>query len=250
MKIKTPSSFNLGSGKHGAVLLLHGFTGSTLEVKKLGRHLAEEGYFVYSPLYSGHGGPAEQLLETSPHRWWLEAVEALKWLREEGYEEITVAGVSLGGLLALRLAAHYPVQAAVSMCAPFHAKNLKELLQRVETYAFRYKQLEGKNEQEISEETQGWNHVFKEFLTELQELLVTSNEEVKQVQVPTLMMQGELDEPVYISSAKEMLAQVASSHKELQLYKRSGHILTIGEEKEVVFKEASHFLSRYHTVKS
>ncbi len=54
VKVSLPEPFFFEAGKR-AVLLLHGFTGSSADVRILGRFLEKEGYTVKAPHYKGHG---------------------------------------------------------------------------------------------------------------------------------------------------------------------------------------------------
>ncbi|MEC0612584.1 carboxylesterase, partial [Bacillus spizizenii] len=54
MKVVTPKPFTFKGGDK-AVLLLHGFTGNTADVRMLGRYLNERGYTCHAPQYEGHG---------------------------------------------------------------------------------------------------------------------------------------------------------------------------------------------------
>src|SRR3954454_17443830 len=97
MKVVAPKAFTLEGGKR-AVLLLHGFTGSTKDVKRLGQYLHKRGYTCHAPMYSGHGVTPEELLLTSPADWWQDVVNGYYHLKNLGYEEIAVAVISLGGV--------------------------------------------------------------------------------------------------------------------------------------------------------
>ena len=55
MKLVAPKSFTFNGGNR-AVLLLHGFTGSTKDVKRLGEYLQKRGFTCHAPMYRGHGG--------------------------------------------------------------------------------------------------------------------------------------------------------------------------------------------------
>ena len=96
------SPFSLGEGED-ACLLLHGLTGSPAEVRPVGEALARSGFLALGPLLPGHG--------TSPHdletvtRFEVEdaAREALLSLR--GARRVYLCGLSMGALLAVRLAA-------------------------------------------------------------------------------------------------------------------------------------------------
>ncbi len=64
-------------------------------------------------------------------------------LRNLGYEEIAVAGVSLGGIFSLRLGEERPTKAIVTMSAPAIAKSPDSLQKRIVDYAINYKKLSG-----------------------------------------------------------------------------------------------------------
>ncbi len=98
-----PSAFHFRAGPIG-VLLIHGFTGAPTEMRPLGEYLAVKGYTVSGPLLPGHGTTPRALM----NRKWSEWAETV----DQTYQELTascdrvfVAGLSLGALLALNLAA-------------------------------------------------------------------------------------------------------------------------------------------------
>src|SRR5689334_23628869 len=95
-----------GFPPRAAVLLLHGFTGSPWEVRPLGDSLAARGYHVYAPLLPGHGTTPEAMLYVTHLDWEREAERGLQALK--GFEHVFVAGLSLGSLLALLVAARFP----------------------------------------------------------------------------------------------------------------------------------------------
>lgn len=97
--------FELGHGED-ACLLLHGFTGSPWEVRPLGEALAARGLYVKAPRLPGHGTTPEAMLEAGHNHWQEAAWEALHSLRD--YRQVFVAGLSMGALLGLRLAAGSP----------------------------------------------------------------------------------------------------------------------------------------------
>lgn len=117
MKMKQPEPF-MFKGDERAVLLLHGFTGHSADVRMLGRFLNSKGYTCYAPIYRGHGKSPEELIEATAEQWWEDVQNAYHYLKGEGYEKIAVAGLSLGGVLALRLACNHPLEAVVTMCSP------------------------------------------------------------------------------------------------------------------------------------
>ena len=94
----------LTGGRRVGVLLSHGFTGSPAAMRPWGEHLAELGYGVTVPLLPGHGTRWQDLNARTWADWYGEIVRAFDALRAE-HDAVVVGGLSMGGALALRLAA-------------------------------------------------------------------------------------------------------------------------------------------------
>lgn len=101
--IKLPKPFFFEAGPR-AVLLLHAYTGSANDVRMLGRYLERAGYTVYAPNFTGHATERfEDILDVGGTTKWLADVqEATNFLKEKGYHQIAVMGLSMGGIMATR----------------------------------------------------------------------------------------------------------------------------------------------------
>ncbi|MEW4370167.1 alpha/beta hydrolase [Paenibacillus kandeliae] len=243
MKMVAPESFTY-IGDQRAVLLLHGYTGSTMHVRRLGRYLHEKGYTCHAPLFAGHGGAPEQLLHTRPAAWWQSVVDGYDLLTSQGYEEIAVAGVSLGGVFTLRTGTLFPVKAVVSMSAPVQEKDTADILKRVLDYARWYESLQTKDESVIAARLEQLAAEPLTHLEQLRQLISSTAARLARISVPALIMQGEQDDELYQQSAKEIYEKIGSAHKELKWYPRSGHILPMDVEQEQVFADIADFLDR------
>ena len=153
MRIAQPKPFFFERGKR-AVLLLHGFTGTSADVRMLGRFLEKEGYTSLAPHYKGHGVPPEELIHTGPEEWWEDVLAGYNQLQEAGYDEIAVAGLSLGGVFSLKLGYNKPVKGIVTMCAPMSMRTTDIMYEGVLKYAREYKKFEGKDEEDIESEVE------------------------------------------------------------------------------------------------
>ena len=96
-----------GAGED-AVLLLHGLTGAPIEMHPIGKRIHRAGCTVYAPLIAGHGGGNDLLLST---RWtdWLNSAEIAYDLLARDHRRVHVAGICLGAMLAIALAARRDV---------------------------------------------------------------------------------------------------------------------------------------------
>jgi carboxylesterase len=117
--VKT-ASFTLGPPSAEAaasVLLIHGFTGSPWEVRPLGEALAARGFHVHGLRLPGHGIGPEGMAWVTWRDWEEAADQALQALL--GARSLFVAGLSMGGLLGMLLAARYPAKVkGLALMAP------------------------------------------------------------------------------------------------------------------------------------
>ncbi|WP_444684808.1 alpha/beta hydrolase [Alkalicoccus luteus] len=241
MKLVRPKAFTMKAGKR-AVLLLHGFTGNPADVRRLGRHLHKAGYTCHAPIYRGHGMQAETLIDTNPNDWWQDVLQGYAWLQEEGYEEIACAGVSLGGLFTLRAGAELDVKGLVSMSAPILEKSMDSLRRRVTSYANEYNRVTGLAQEEAEAAEQQLNQHPMPFLEPLQQMITGVREELGDIAAPLYVIQGERDERLYLESAPIIEREAGSAQKKLSFYKDSGHLITVGREKEALFQDIEAFL--------
>ncbi len=93
------------SGATKAVLLLHGLTGTPSEMRFLGDYLNRAGYHVRAPLLPGHGTDIKDLNKTTWRDWFGRAEIDFLSLSAH-FEKVFIAGVSMGGLIALWLMAN------------------------------------------------------------------------------------------------------------------------------------------------
>jgi len=100
------SDFRLAGGRSG-VLLIHGLTGTPAEMRFVGNGLNRAGFTVLGMQLAGHCGDEADLLATGWKDWYASVVEAAALFREE-VDHLFVAGLSMGAVLALKLAIDRP----------------------------------------------------------------------------------------------------------------------------------------------
>ena len=94
-------------GNDVGVVLCHGFTGAPGSMRAWADHLVAEGYSVRLPLLPGHGTRWQDANRTTFDDW-LGAVTAAVQDLASTCRAVVVAGLSMGGTLALRLAELHP----------------------------------------------------------------------------------------------------------------------------------------------
>lgn len=236
----TPFLFEAGPR---AVLLLHGFTGSSADVRMLGRFLEKHGYTSLAPHYKGHGVPPEELIETGPNDWWQDVQQAYIELKERGYNEIAIAGLSLGGVLGLKLALNEPVKGIVTMCSPMTMRTTDVMFQGVLEYAYEYKKREGKSAEQIEAEVAAIKERGMASLPQLQKFVVGMSKEIDMLYTPIFIVQSRNDRVINPKSGEILFDGVESTDKQLKWFEESGHVITLGPEKEQLHEDILMFLN-------
>ncbi|WP_394139744.1 alpha/beta hydrolase [Cytobacillus oceanisediminis] len=243
MKIVAPKPFTFGNGKR-AVLLLHGFTGNTADVRMMGRFLETKGYTCHAPLFKGHGVPPEELVHTGPEDWWKDVMEGYEFLKNKGHKEIAVAGLSLGGVFSLKLGYTVPIKGIIPMCAPMYIKSEEVMYKGILSYAREYKRLEGKSEDQIEQEMAEFQKTPMKTLKALQELIADVRNHVDMIYSPTFVVQARHDHMINTDSANIIFNEVENDLKQLKWFEESGHVITLDKERNQLEEDVYQFLEK------
>jgi carboxylesterase len=124
-------------GPKGYCLLLHGLTGSPLEMQPLVSRLGSAGFYCFAPLLPGHCTSIQDLSRTPLSAWQTavrQAFERIRDVRTSATRSITVIGLSLGSLLAWWLSRELPgeIDRLILLSPPLRLRSSRdEVLHRV-----------------------------------------------------------------------------------------------------------------------
>ncbi|PEV27659.1 carboxylesterase [Bacillus thuringiensis] len=243
MKLASPKPFTFEGGDR-AVLLLHGFTGNSADVRMLGRFLEKKGYTCHAPIYKGHGVPPEELVHTGPTDWWQDVTEAYQLLKDKGFEKIAVVGLSLGGVFSLKLGYTVPVLGVVPMCAPMYIKSEETMYQGILEYAREYKKREQKSPEQIEQEMLEFQKTPMNTLKALQQLIADVRNNVDMIYAPTFVVQARHDEMINTDSANIIYNGVESTLKDIKWYEDSTHVITLDKQRDELHEDVYNFLEQ------
>ncbi|TCS82503.1 alpha/beta hydrolase [Tepidibacillus fermentans] len=226
------------------ILLIHGFTGSPAEMRLLGEYLYQQGYTVSAPLLAGHGTTPEEMAKTNKEDWFKSVLQAYDDLKEKGYPHIVAIGLSMGGILSLKLAAERPLAAVISLAAPIYVRDKRMAWARWLKYVKAFKAKSGEKPPHIEEHLASYDRTPIAAVESLHQLIQEVKQRLEQVRIPIQVMQGKRDETVEPRSAQYIFDHVASDFKKLNWYENSSHIMTLDHEKEQIFADIYDFLER------
>lgn len=230
------ASFTYQGGKTG-LLLLHGFTATTAEVRPLGERLHAAGYTVSAPLLPGHGTHPADLNQV---RWqdWLQTAEVEYQELAAECDEVWVAGESMGGLLCLLLAARHPEIKGLLLYAP--ALDVRKMRAAyVLQYLMKYLAKNIKKEELL---WKGYNVYPLKGAVQLLKLQKEARKALGNVTQPTLAFFSEKDATVNLEASKLMKTKLGSQELELVILKESPHVILLANEQEKVLEHTLNFL--------
>jgi carboxylesterase len=234
-----------GEANGAAALCLHGLTGTPYEVRPVAEALLARGIRVRAPWMAGHEGGAE-VLATTPREAWVEEARALLAELRAEHERVFLVGVSMGGLVSLRLAETETVDGMVVIGVPLVlAPPVPQLLPLIR----RFVSSRPKSDSDIQEPRARARHPGLSAMpfSAVAELIALQSEvipDLARVQAPILVAHGRLDRTARPRDAKRILDEVGSNEKELFYLERSGHVATVDYDGPALARAAADFLGR------
>ncbi|MGE5389806.1 MAG: alpha/beta hydrolase [Deltaproteobacteria bacterium] len=235
--------FFLNGTPDKAILFLHGLTGSPSEVYPTALQLNQQyGYTLSGPLLPGHGSHP-RFLNCMVWQEWFAAVEAEVAFLAEKYNRVWVAGLSMGGLLALHAARQISgLRGAISLNAPFYPRGsilmgMTSVVKMVIPY-----QRKANSEKVQALAARGrftYDVMPVNAFESMMDLRNTVKAEAGEISIPVLIMQGAKDEVVWPKSGQR-LAQLIPCSKLICL-EESEHIATMGTEIDLITKAINDF---------
>lgn len=235
-------------GGEVGVLLCHGFTGSPQSLRPWAEHLAERGLTVSLPLLPGHGTRWEDMALTGWQDWYAEVDRALRTLRDR-CERVFVAGLSMGGALALRLAAkHGEDVAGVVVVNPANkVHGLSAYTLPVSRHFVRTtKGIASDIAKEGGAEI-GYDRVPLHAAHSLRTFFRLVDGELPQVTQPLLLLRSAQDHIVPAADSARILSRVSSTDVTEVVLEQSFHVATLDHDADRIFEESLGFIGRLAT---
>ncbi len=227
------------------VLLCHGFTGTPAAMRPWADHLAERGFTAAVPRLPGHGTTWRELNRTGWQDWYHRVERSLLDLAER-CDAVVVAGLSMGGCLALRLAQqHGSLVDGLVLVNPAVASRDRRLL-ALPLLRFLVPSVGA-----ISGDIARPGHVEYAYdRTPLQALYSQTRmwrlvlRDLAMITQPTLLYRSEHDHVVDATGAPLIMSGVSSTDVNEMVLHRSYHVATLDHDAPAIFEGSTEFIER------
>jgi carboxylesterase len=234
------------------VLLLHGGGDTPQAFDELARYLHKEGFAVRAPLLSGHGREISALTKATATGWHDDARREFELMRA-AHEWVAVVGLSMGGALAIKLAAERKDVGALVLLAPYIAMpdgvRRMALTSRAWGWLVPYFSTRGDasiRDPAAASRARGHGILTPAALRALYDVVNEAVRALPQVRAPALVIQSREDNRIAPERAERGFSQLGSTQKKFVWTNGAGHVITVDYGYQRVFELTSDWLREHH----
>lgn len=230
-------------GKTHGVLLLHGFTGTIAHMRPVAEYLNQQGFTVMGVNLPGHAATMDDMAGCT---WqdWLEAAKDVFLRLKESCDFVSVAGLSMGGCLALIIGEQMQPAAIAPISAPMGTRVPLWLavLTRPVLRTIWWKTRDAEDGLVDANYDYGYPGFRSRCAAHLDRLIRMSRRDLHAVTCPVLVVQSHADTTITADSADIILRGVSSKRKGVLWLEDVPHVCTITREAEhIAIALAEHF---------
>lgn len=230
-------------------LILHGFTSSLDTVRALAPMAERLGLPYRMPLLRGHGTKPEDLRGVTWRDWYEDAEAALLELRAE-CDQVAICGLSMGGLVALHLAAEYPADVAtvVTIGAALQIADplirFSPILARM-VKMWKANMTSGFSDPELAAKSTNYTHIATDALVSLHRYGLIVKHLLPRVHAPLLVIHARKDTVIKPVSAEIIYEHAGSQIKEQRWFEQCNHEMLMDCEADAVVAATEEWLRRF-----
>jgi len=233
-------------GANAAFLLVHGFCAAPDELATLGQFLEERNIASFAVQIAGHGTTPDDLKKTTWKDWYASVEEGLKLVKSWNPEYLFVAGISMGGALSTILTSQNDGINGLVLIAPaLKIDGLLPKLVPILKYVMKDREIDVVKVQErydvkrtkyAREPVSIYHELFK--------LQKQARKNMRNVMVPTIIIQGTDDKTINPVNGKLALDGISSEDKQLFMIEGGEHVISCHFTRKEAYPHVEGFVER------
>lgn len=244
-------TIDLPTPRGTAVLLIHGGGDTPQALYGLARHLHERGFAVRAPLLPSHGRDLSALRDSSAAEWAAAVRREFDELRN-AHEHVAVVGLSMGGALAIALAAERQDVEALVLLAPY--VDMPPLVRRLAITSkawgwlvpyFSTRGTASIHDPNAAARALGHGILTPAALRAISEVVAAADAALPRVKAPTLIIQSREDNRIAPEIAERGFARLGAPVKRFVWTAGAGHVISVDFGHERVFDWTARWIERY-----
>lgn len=222
------------------VVVSHGFSGSPESVRPWAKHFAAQGFAVNMPLLPGHGTSWEEMSRTPWQRWYTELEKSYFELSTK-CDQVFIAGLSMGGALALRVAEHHPVAGLALVNPALAVVDPRAKLAGVMRHVLKSTPAIGNDILKPGVEEYAYERTPVAAVAQLMKLIKDTAGNLGKVTAPITIFHSTVDHIVASSSVDRIRAGVSSKDLHIVKLSNSYHVATLDNDAPEIFDRSTAF---------
>jgi len=248
--VKGAGPIDLPRGGAPGVLLLHGGGDTPQALEELARHLHKHGFAVRAPLLSAHGRHLSALAASSARQWHEDVRREFEAMRAK-HDRVAVVGLSMGGSLAVKLAAERDIDALV-LLAPYLAMPPFARAMAITSHAWGwllpyFSSLGTRSIRDPAAAARALGHgiLTPAALRALYDVMNDAVRALPRVTAPALVIQSREDNRIQPESAEREFSRLGSAEKKFIWTDGAAHVITVDFGHQRVFEMTTDWLSSH-----
>jgi len=230
-------------GRRLGCVLVHGLSSSPAALREWADAFSRHGIDAQLVLLPGHGTRPEDLLLVQWEDWVAAVLEAVQEMRQT-CDKVFVLGQSLGGTLALHVAAHGAVDGVITLAAIAYLKDWRLWFLPVLRPFLRWRQSPDNDIARDVTDIGSYDRLPLHAIEQLLELAALVRQELPRIQVPALLVQSQNDHVAPPGNLALIHASIGSQDKELVRLRDSYHVISLDHDRQRMIDHSIRFLHR------
>ncbi len=229
-----------------AFLLVHGFCAAPDELQTLGKFLNDRGIASFAVQLAGHGTTPDDLKKTTWKDWYKSIEDGFNHVKSWNPKHLFVAGISMGGALSILLTSvNDGIDGLVLIAPALKIDGMLPKLVPILKYFMKDREIDVvKVQEQYDVKRTKYEREPVSTFHELFKLQKQARKKMKNISIPTIIIQGTDDKTINPANGKIALDGISSTDKKLFMIEGGEHVISCHFTRADAYPHIENFISR------